>query len=231
MKDFSQLEKKLKLNFKNKDLLTQAFTHRSYLNENPNFKLSHNERLEFLGDAVLEQVVTEYLYREYPQKSEGELTSWRAALVNARMLAKIAERLGFDNFLLLSQGEEKERGKARRYILANTFEAFIGSLYLDQGLTVCENFIKKNLLIELPYIIKYSLYKDAKSYFQEKAQEKTGITPTYKVIKEEGPDHNKKFTVAVFVGEELVAEGRGMSKQEAEEEAAKKALEFKKWNK
>lgn len=230
MKDFSKFEKKLKINFKNKDLLTQAFTHRSYLNENPDFKLHHNERLEFLGDAVLEHVVTEYLYKKYQDKSEGELTSWRAALVNAKTLAQVAEKIGFNDFLLLSAGEIKEEGKARQYILANTFESFTGSLYLDQGLKACEDFIKKYLLIELPYIIKNSLYQDAKSYFQEKAQEKNGATPTYNVLKEEGPDHYKKFTVGVYIGRELVARGEGFSKHEAEEEAARKGLEVKKWN-
>ncbi len=229
MHDFSKFEKKLGLKFKNKDLLIQAFAHRSFLNENPDFKLSHNERLEFLGDAILEQVVTEYLYLEYLDKSEGELTSWRAALVNAKMLAKIAQDLDFNDFLLLSQGESKEEGRARQYILANTFEAFIGSLYLDQGLDVCRDFIKNNLIKELPFIIESGTFKDAKSRFQEKAQEKTGITPTYNVLKEWGPDHDKKFTVGVFLGEESIAKGEGPSKQEAEEAAANEALRIKGW--
>ena len=145
MKDFSSLEKKLKVKFKNKDLLTQAFIHRSYLNENPKFHLSHNERLEFLGDAVLELVVTEYLFQKYPKKPEGELTNWRAALVNAKMLSQTAQSLSFNSFLLLSRGEAKELGKARQYILANTFEAFIGSLYLDQGYGVCQKFGHESL--------------------------------------------------------------------------------------
>ena len=229
MKDFSILEKKLGLNFKNKDLLIQAFIHRSFLNENPNFRIFHNERLEFLGDAVLEQIITEILYKKYPDKSEGELTSWRAALVNAKMLTKIAQELGFNDFLLLSQGETKEEGKARQYILANAFEAFIGSLYLDQGIDSCKNFIEKNLLRELPYIIENKLFEDAKSRFQEEAQEKTGITPIYDVLKEWGPDHEKKFVVGVFLNKELVAQGEGSSKQEAEEEAAKAALRAKGW--
>ncbi|HOK00788.1 MAG TPA: ribonuclease III [Candidatus Pacearchaeota archaeon] len=229
MRDFSLLEKKLNLNFLNKDLLVQAFVHRSFLNENPDFKLSNNERLEFLGDAILEHIVTEYLFKNYPDKSEGELTIWRAALVNAKMLSKIANDLGFNDFLLLSQGEEKEEGKARNYILANTFEAFIGSLYLDQGFDACKNFIEKNLIKELPEIIESGLYKDAKSLFQEKSQEIVGITPSYKVLKEWGPDHNKKFIIGVFLNDELIAEGEGSSKQEAEEEAAQKALEIKNW--
>ena len=229
MKDFSKLEKKLNIEFKNKDLLTQAFVHRSYLNENPDFKVFHNERLEFLGDAVLEHIVTENLFKNYPKKSEGELTSWRAALVNSKMLSRIAQNLGFNDFLLLSQGEFKEEGKARQYILANTFEAFVGSLYLDQGLDSCRRFIEKNLLKELPKIIKERLYKDAKSHFQEEAQERMGITPNYEVQKEWGPDHAKHFVVGVFIGKDLAAEGEGFSKQEAEEEAAKQALKIKNW--
>lgn len=231
MKNFSLLEKKLKINFKDKNLLLQAFVHRSYLNENPNSGISHNERLEFLGDAVLEEVVTEYLFLKYPQKPEGELTSWRAALVNAKILSRIASETGFEDFLLLSQGEEKEKGKARQCILANTFEAFIGSLYLDQGLDSCKDFIVKHLIKELPHIIKNELFRDAKSRFQEEAQEKVGITPNYKVLEEKGPDHDKLFTVGVFLGKELISKGEGFSKQEAEEEAAKNAFKEKekKW--
>jgi len=229
MKDFSLLEKKLKLSFRNKDLLTQAFVHRSYLNENPDFGIPHNERMEFLGDAVLEHVVTEYLYRKYPEKSEGDLTSWRAALVNAKMLSNVAQEIGFNDFLLLSQGETKENGKARQYILANTFEAFVGSLYLDQGLESCEEFIRENLIRELPRVLEQDLFKDSKSRFQEEAQEKTGITPAYKVLNERGPDHEKEFEVGVFLNEDLVAKGKGSSKQEAEEESAREALNIKKW--
>jgi len=227
MKDFSLLENKLGLSFKNKDLLAQAFVHRSFLNENPKFSIGHNERLEFLGDAVIEHIVTEYLYTKYPDKNEGEMTSWRAALVNAKMLAKMAQNIGFNDFLLLSQGEEKEEGKARQYILANTLEAFVGSLYIDQGLLPCKGFIEKYLLPELPEIIQNGLYKDAKSRFQEEMQEEVSITPTYSVLEESGPDHVKKFIIGVFLADKLIAEGEGSSKQEAEEAAAKKALEAK----
>ena len=226
MNDFPLLEKKLSLKFKNKDLLIQAFAHRSFLNENPDFKLSHNERLEFLGDAILEQVVTEYLFSKYPKKPEGVLTSWRAALVNAKMLAKIAQELDFNDFLLLSQGEQKEMGRARQYILADTFEAFIGALYLDRGIKSCKKFVKEHLVKELPDIIKTGLYKDAKSGFQEQSQEKLGITPTYNVLKESGPDHAKRFIVGVYLKDKLVAKGEGFSKQEAEESAARRALEI-----
>jgi len=229
VKDFSKLEKKLDISFKNKDLLIQAFCHRSYLNENPHFYLHHNERLEFLGDAVLELVVTEYLYLEYPKKPEGELTNWRAALVNAKQLSKTAKELGFNDFLLLSKGESKETGKSRQFILANTFEAFVGAFYLDSGYSVCQEFLKKYLIKELPKIIEKGLFRDAKSSFQEKAQEKEKITPVYKVLNEWGPDHAKHFIVGVFLNDELVAEGEGSSKQEAEEEAARKALIKKNW--
>lgn len=229
MKDFAKFEKRTGVSFKNKDLLSQAFCHRSYLNENPDFGLGHNERLEFLGDAVLELIVTEYLYNNYTEKPEGELTSWRAALVNTKMLSETAKEIGFDDFLLLSKGEAKERGKARQFILADTFEAFIGSLYLDQGYEACRKFIEKYLIKKLPIIIKKGLFKDFKSSFQEKAQEKIGVTPIYKVVKEWGPDHQKEFVIGVFLNDELVAEGGGSSKQEAEEEAARVALETKNW--
>ncbi len=229
MIDFSKFEKKLGLKFKNKDLLTQAFCHRSYLNENPSFHLENNERLEFLGDAVLELVITENLYQKYPKKSEGELTNWRASLVNAKMLGELAGESDFNEFLLLSKGESKELGKARQYILANTFEALIGSIYLDSGYKPCQEFIKKYLIKKLPEIIRKGLFRDAKSSFQEGAQERVGITPTYKVLRESGPDHAKHFIIGVFLGEELIAEGEGFSKQEAEDEAAKNALKVKEW--
>jgi ribonuclease-3 len=224
------LEKNLGLEFKNRDLLIEAFCHRSYLNEHPDFPLPHNERLEFLGDAVLELIVTEYLYKKYPEKNEGELTNWRAALVNAKTLGELARELGFNDFLLLSKGEEKETGKARLYILANTFEALIGAIYLDQGYEVAKNFVEKNLIErKLPEIIEKGLFKDPKTRFQEEAQERVKITPTYKVLEEWGPDHAKHFIVGVFLGNELVAKGEGTSKQEAEEEAAKNALKIKGW--
>ena len=224
MKDFSTLEKKLGLKFKNKDLLVQAFCHRSYLNENPNFYLENNERLEFLGDAVLELVITEYLFQKYPKKSEGELTNWRAALVNAKILGETSKDLDFNDYLLLSKGETKELGKARQYILANSFEALVGAIYLDQGYKISQEFIEKKLVKKLPEIIKEGLFQDAKSRFQEEAQERAGVTPTYKVLEEWGPDHAKHFIIGVFIDKELIAKGEGSSKQEAEEEAAREAL-------
>jgi ribonuclease-3 len=227
--NLSSLEKAIGIEFNNKDLLQQAFVHRSYLNENPDFYLKDNERLEFLGDAVLEMAVTEYLYRNYPNP-EGELTNWRAALVNAKMLAKIADRLGMNNYLLLSRGEAKDTGRARRYILANAFEALIGAIYLDQGYEKAGQFIEKEILKELPQIIKQKLYRDPKSRFQEEAQDRVGITPVYEVIKEWGPDHAKNFIVGVYLNQELIAKGQGASKQEAQEKAAEAALKKKGWN-
>ncbi|OGZ19553.1 MAG: ribonuclease III [Candidatus Nealsonbacteria bacterium RIFCSPLOWO2_12_FULL_39_31] len=226
---FSELEEKFNILFKDKALLVQAFVHRSFLNENPKFWIFHNERLEFLGDAILEQVVTEYLYKHYPEKAEGELTSWRAALVNAKILSEKASELGLSDFLLLSQGELKEGGKARQYILANTFESFIGALYLDQGINSCNNFITTHLIKELDRIVAQGLYKDSKSRFQEEAQERVSVTPAYSVLEECGPDHEKKFVIGVFLGKDLIAKGAGLSKQEAEEDAAKNALIIKEW--
>lgn len=227
--DFKELQKKLSIKFKNEDLLKQAFVHRSYLNENPAFELGHNERLEFLGDAVLELVVTEYLYKNYPDLAEGEMTNLRAALVNAQMLSQIADRLGFNEFLYLSKGEAKETGRGRQYILANTFEAFSGALYLDGGYKYCQDFIGNNLITELKDIIEKKLWRDAKSLFQEAAQERVGITPTYEVLSESGPDHAKKFVVGVYLEKELVAKGEGSSKNEAQQQAAENALKVKNW--
>jgi ribonuclease-3 len=210
-------------------LLVQAFCHRSFLNENPDFKLGHNERLEFLGDAVLELIVTTYLFKNYPNDPEGELTSWRASLVKGDSLSIVAEELGFNDFLLLSKGESKEGGKARQSILADTMEAFIGALFLDQGFDTVKSLIDSKLIVKLEKIIEKGLDKDAKSLFQEKAQEIAGITPYYRILEESGPDHNKKFIVGVFLEDELVSKGDGLSKNESEQIAAKKALEIKKW--
>lgn len=221
--DAAKLESTLGVTFTNKDLLIQAFVHRSYLNENPRFYLDHNERLEFLGDAVLELIVTDYLYANYPNP-EGDLTAWRAALVNAKMLAKIAERLHMNDFLLLSKGEAKDKGKARQVILANAIEAFIGALYLDKGYEAVTPFVHAHIIPELAHIIALQSYKDAKSTFQELAQEKKGITPRYIVLKEWGPDHAKNFSIGVFLDDEQVGVGEGVSKQEAQQSAADDAL-------
>jgi ribonuclease-3 len=229
MRDFSQLESNLGVSFNNQDLLTQAVVHRSYLNEHPEFHLDHNERLEFLGDAVLELIVTEYLYRNYPNP-EGELTNWRASLVNAIMLSGIAKDLEVEDFLYLSKGEEKDKdSKARQYILANAMEAIIGAIYLDKDYEVAKQFIVEKIISKLPHILENKLYQDPKSRFQEIAQEKVGVTPTYKVIEESGPDHAKHFVVGVFIKKELIAKGQGTSKQEAQVDAAEAALKVKDW--
>ncbi|MBD3282435.1 MAG: ribonuclease III [Candidatus Portnoybacteria bacterium] len=228
-KNYSSLEKKIKVNFKNKELLKKAFTHRSYINEHPGLKIDHNERLEFLGDAVLELVVTEHLFNKYPNP-EGELTVWRAALVNTKMLSEIANELGFNDYLLLSKGEEQDTGRARSFILANTFEAFVGALYVDQGIERVADFINKSVLSRLPQILEEKLYLDPKSQFQEEAQSKEGITPSYELIEEDGPDHCKEFIVGVYLNDKLIAKGKGPSKQVAQGKAARKALEKKGWS-
>jgi ribonuclease III len=226
------LAKKIGVEFRDMDLLKKALTHRSYLNEHRDYKLEHNERLEFLGDAVLELVVTEYLYENY-SNPEGELTNWRASLVNGEMLASISKKLGVEEFLLMSKGEAKDKGRARQYLLANAFESIVGAIYLDQkekGFAVAKKFILKNVISKLPEIIEKKLYMDPKSRFQEVAQEKVGITPSYRVTSESGPDHDKKFVVGVYLKEEFVSEGDGASKQEAQKNAAIKALEVKNWD-
>jgi len=230
MSDPTKLEKKLQIKFKNHDLLLQALVHRSYINEHQNFRLDHNERLEFLGDAVLELAVTEYLYNHYPNP-EGELTNWRASLVNGSALAEVANDLELEQYLMLSRGEAKDKNtKARQYILANAMEAIIGAIFLDQGLAAAKKFIRGNIIIKLENIITNKLYIDAKSAFQERAQEKLGITPIYKVISSTGPDHAKIFKVGIYLDKELVAVAEGTNKQEAQTEAAKKGLKIKNWN-
>jgi ribonuclease-3 len=226
---FSDFEKKIKVVFKDKKMLKQAFTHRSYINENGGTTLSHNERLEFLGDAVLELIVTDFLYKKYPQYTEGELTSLRSALVNAVIISEIAGNIGMNDYLLLSKGEAKDSGKARTYILANTYEALVGAMYLDQGYEVVDKFINKTLLPKTEEIVNKKLWRDAKSLVQEKAQEFVSVTPAYKVLQQSGPDHDKHFTVGIYFGVDLIAEGKGKSKQEAEQSAALNALKVKNW--
>ena len=229
MKDFSEFESKINIKFKNQDLLKEAFTHRSYLNENPSWPVGQNERLEFLGDAVLELAVTDFLFMRFPEKPEGELTSFRAALVNANMLSSVAQDLGINDYLLLSKGESKDVGRARLFILANCFEALIGAIYLDQGYDSASRFIHENILPKMDEILNKKLFRDSKSLFQERAQEITGVTPSYEVVKEWGPDHDKHFVVGVYVGKELVAQGEGPSKQEAQQQAAMAGLKAKGW--
>lgn len=223
--DTKDLEKKLGVEFKNHDLLLSALTHRSYLNENRSFHLPHNERLEFLGDAVLELVATEYLYANYPHP-EGELTNFRSALVNYRMLSEIARRMDVEKHLLMSRGEAKDTGRARQVILANAIESIIGAIYLDQGYEVAKEFILREIMVELPGVITAGAYLDPKSKLQEIVQEKQGVTPVYNVLSEAGPDHDKVFIVGVFLGTKQVGQGNGPSKQEAEVSAAENALKI-----
>ena len=228
---YQPLEKKIGLTFKNKDLLKTAFIHRSYMNEHREGAKQHNERLEFLGDAVLELVVTEYLYIHYPDHDEGEMTNWRSALVKGNNLANVALELNLGKYLSLSHGEEKFGGREKPYILANTVEALIGAIYLDQGYEKVHGFIHQYITRELESIIKEGLHIDAKSLFQEISQERLGVTPIYKVLEQSGPDHEKHFRMGAYLSEELIGEGEGTSKQKAEEEAAKDALENKSWKK
>ncbi len=227
---FSSLEKVIGVKFKNKDLLKQAFVHRSYLNEHPKFELDNNERLEFLGDAVLEIIVTEYLFFNFEEKKEGDLTNFRASLVNTKMLSTVAEEVGLEEYLYLSKGESQDKNsKARKSILANTVEAVVGAIFLDQGKEKAEKFIKDKIIDKFNYILENKLYLDPKSKFQEEAQDKHGITPHYKVLKESGPDHYKIFEVGIYLSDELIAVGKGSSKQEAQVEAAQKGIKKKKW--
>lgn len=224
-----ELAKALGIEIQNPAFFQEALTHRSYLNENRGYKYPHNERLEFLGDAVLELAVTEFLFEKYPQKPEGELTNLRAALVNGEMLGTIGKEIGLDTFLLMSRGEAKDTGRARNYLVANAMEAIIGALYKDQGYEGAKSFIEKNIFTKLETVITEGLFTDAKSHFQEKAQEHTGITPNYRILKESGPDHDRSFVAGVYIEDELIAEGEGTSKQEAQRAAAKNALEVKGW--
>lgn len=226
--DLSKLEEKIKIKFKNKDLLRQALIHRSYLNENRDFELDHNERLEFLGDAVLELITTEYLYNNF-SNPEGELTNFRAALVNSKMLVKIAYELDLEEYLLMSRGEQKDTGRARQCIMANALEAIIGAMYLDGGYKKAKKFITDNILCYMQDVLDKKLYQDPKSRFQERAQETTNSTPVYKVLREWGPDHDKHFIVGIYIENEKIAEGEGTSKQSAQVDAAAKGLKVKGW--
>ena len=227
--NFEKFEEKAGVIFKDKSLLKQAFTHRSYINENRGSALEHNERMEFLGDAVLELVITDFLYKKLKDSNEGELTSLRSALVNADTCSQVASKLGANDFLLLSKGESKDTGRARQYILANTLEALIGAIYLDQGYDVAKNFILTHIAPLTDDILKGGAWIDSKSLFQEKVQEHVGLTPSYETMRESGPDHDKHCVVGVYVGKEKYGEGEGKSKQDAEQEAARTALVAKGW--
>jgi ribonuclease III len=223
MADLNQLEEEINIKFKDRNLLQSALTHRSYLNENRSWPLPHNERLEFLGDAVLELITTEYLFKNFPNP-EGELTNLRSALVNYKMLSEISASIHLDKYIMLSKGEAKDLGRARQVILANAIEALIGAIYLDAGFAVSEQFVNRFVINELGKIVSGGKVLDPKSKFQELTQEKMGVTPHYKVLAEWGPDHNKQFEVGVFVQDKQVAKGQGSSKQEAEISAAENGL-------
>lgn len=225
---YKKLEEQIGIKFKDYHLLRNAFVHRSYLNEHRDSQYESNERLEFLGDAVLELVVTEYLYSNYPNP-EGELTNWRSALVKGEMLAKIATELKLGEYLFLSHGEEKSGGRTKDYLLANTFESLIGVIYLELGYEMAKGFITRFLLVHLEDILVKGEHIDAKSRLQEIAQEKVGDTPSYELQHAEGPDHDKVFTMAAYIGERMVGKGKGGSKQLAEQEAAEDALKRLKW--
>jgi ribonuclease-3 len=229
--DLEKLQTLLNAKFTDTKVLLSAITHRSYLNEHREADWDHNERLEFLGDAVLELVVTDYLFHKYTDKPEGELTAVRAALVNTVSLSSASEKLGINDYLLMSKGEAKDVGRARQYILANVFEACIGAIYIDQGYDEARDFIASRLFSKTEEIVKERLWQDAKSRFQELSQEQVSVTPTYKVTSQEGPDHDRVFVVGVYLNKELVAEGEGRSKQEAEQKAAEAAMAVKGWDK
>ncbi|MEK7672428.1 MAG: ribonuclease III [Patescibacteria group bacterium] len=229
LNDYKNLEKVTKVKFKDHDLLTKAFIHKSYLNEHRNENIESNERLEFLGDAVLELAATRHLYEKYPNQDEGDMTSYRSALVKGKHLAEISIELELGKYLILSNGEEKSGGRSKNYILANALEAYIGAIYLQNGYAIAEKFIDKFILKRLDEIIEKGHHLDAKSQFQEFCQEKEDFTPYYEVMEESGPDHNKNFVMGAYIKTDLIAKGQGSSKQKAEEDAAKNALKAKGW--
>ena len=224
MEPYLTFQKERGLSFNNEGLLKQAFVHRSYINENKDLGMDHNERLEFLGDAVLELVVTDFLYSEYPGVDEGMLTAYRSSLVRTESISVAARGMGMNELLLLSKGESRDEGKARDYILANTFEAFVGAVYLDLGYDSARDVIADVLFENIQQVIEDGSWKDPKSHFQEFAQEAHSETPRYELISAVGPDHDKEFVMAVFIGNKKIAEGKGNSKQKAQQDAAQKAL-------
>lgn len=227
--DFSILEERLGIKFRDRSYLKQALTHRSYLNENRSYPLGHNERLEFLGDSVLELIATDFLYKKYPRQPEGTLTFYRSSLVNSVTLSALATELGINDFLLTSRGEAKDTGRARQVILADAVEAIIGALYVDQGYEPARQFVAKYLLPKMDDIVDKELWRDPKSLLQEASQRHLQIAPNYRVLEQSGPDHNRQFVVGVYFGSDLIAQGKGPAKQHAEVEAAKAALVLKGW--
>ena len=222
--DLNEFSKVIGIKFKNRDIFLESLTHRSYINENSRWHLPHNERLEYLGDAVLELAVTEELFKRFPNYPEGQMTILRAALVNYQNLASVAKDIRLYDFILMSRGERKDDGKAREVILANAIEAVIGAIYLDSGMDSIKEFISKFIWPRLPEILKTKSYKDSKSELQEIIQEKLKITPSYRTLEESGPAHKRSFKIGVYFEDKLIAEGEGQSKQEGELEAAKEAV-------
>ncbi len=231
LQDYTIFEELIHYTFKDKTLLETAYTHRSFVNEKEGKNKTHNERLEFLGDAVLELIVTDFLFKKFPQEPEGVMTSYRAAMVNTDSLSNAARRIEAEKYLMLSRGEKLETNKGRDHILANTFEAVIGALYIDGGFEVAQHMVSRVLFPFIDEIISKKLYKDPKSFFQEKAQELKKMTPHYELIREVGPDHDKEFVMGLYLGKELVTEGTGQSKQKAEANAAEIALGIMGWDK
>ncbi|MBI4232223.1 ribonuclease III [Candidatus Peregrinibacteria bacterium] len=227
--NYKDLEKQTGIKFKSLELIKRAFVHKSYVNEHRDEDIKDNERLEFLGDAVLELATTHHLFEGYPDQDEGQMTAFRSALVKGKHLAQVARELKMGDYLFLSNGEERSGGREKNYILANVLEALIGAIYMEHGYTVAEKFIEKFILTKLDEIIEKGLHIDSKSQFQETCQEKEDVTPHYEVLDEEGPDHAKIFTMGAYIGEELIAKGKGSSKQKAEDEAARNALKAKGW--
>lgn len=220
----SIIEEKFKIKFKDENLLNIAFTHRSYINESNGKGIEHNERLEFLGDAVIEILVSEYLFNRFPDLREGDLTAFRSASVRMESLADVSLKLGFGELIKMSKGEEMTGGRTRPYILANTFEAFLGALFIDQGIDTCKVFLSSVLFDKIDTIIETKEYIDAKSSLQEITQERFKQMPIYKLINEVGPDHDKTFSVEVWLKDRFLGKGEGKSKQQAQQEAAKDAL-------
>ncbi len=230
MNKYAELEAKIEIKFGDPALFDVAFTHKSYINEHRDENLKDNERLEFLGDAVLELAATNHLFYNYPDKPEGEMTAYRSALVKGKHLAKVAKNLDLGKYLFLSHGEEKSGGREKNYILANTVEALIGAIYIEQGYDTAEKFIKKFIIAEIDTIIEQGLHIDPKSQLQEMAQDKEDFTPYYELVANDGPDHDKQFTMGVYINDKIIAEGTGSSKQKAENSAAENALKALKWD-
>jgi ribonuclease-3 len=227
--NFALLEKSLGVVFRDRSLLKQALTHKSYLNENRTWPLGQNERLEFLGDAVLELIVTEWLFGKFPRAPEGQMTEYRSSLVRIEVLSDLAGKIGLNDYLLLSRGEAKDTGRARDLILGNAVEAVIGAIYLDQGYEHTKNFVSKHVLSQANALIAQGESRNSKSRLQELVQARRRVTPIYKLLEQSGPDHAKQFLVGVYFGDELIAQGQGVAKQLAEEDAAEVALALPEW--